>query len=204
MTIPFSQVCREYLAARGESPDLLPVLQDGEESAVLTLESWLRTMLVPLAVKATLEADLTRIDDIAEVRLTPEFHDGSALLTLPDDFLRFLTLYIDGAPVAAGVVMAAELPELPISSANQPETDARDYADVLSAGSALDFSRRSYVRQPPAAPDRKLYLLPDGRLLMPSLAADAVVTLRYVPAPFLDSSDRLHISTAAYHSLLTP
>lgn len=204
MTIPFSQVCREYLASRGESPNLLPVLQDGEESAVLTLESWLRTMLVPLAVKATLEADLTRIDDIAEVRLTPEFNDGSAVLTLPDDFLRFLTLYVDGAPAAAGVVMAGELPELPISSANQLENDTPDYTDVLSAGSALDFSRRRYARRPPATPDRKLYLLPDGRLLMPSLAADAVVTLRYVPAPFLDSADRLHISTAAYHTLLTP
>lgn len=55
MLVKIEQVCRDYLALRGESPDLLPHLEEGEEGAVLTLSRELEVKIKPAAVAAALE-----------------------------------------------------------------------------------------------------------------------------------------------------
>lgn len=76
-------ILRDYLALRGESPDLLPVLADGEDSAVLTLADQLKARLLPAAVEATATTPEALMGDAARliVRTAGEPY-------LPRDYLK--------------------------------------------------------------------------------------------------------------------
>lgn len=94
MRVTFEELMRDYLALRGESPDLLPRLTDGEDvSAVLTLSRELRAKLPSAAVKATLGTPLIFIDEVKETQ--PEMtldSRGCIQVRLPDDYLRLYSL----------------------------------------------------------------------------------------------------------------
>ena len=93
MKISFEQVCRDYLALRGESPDLLPLLEEGEGSAVLTLTDELRVRLPAAAVAATMETPLFLLDETGDAT-GAECTDRERYLEirLPDDYLKLHTL----------------------------------------------------------------------------------------------------------------
>lgn len=193
MIIPFSKVCHDFMAAHGESPDLLPVLQDGEDSAVLTLEAWLRTMLIPKAIEATLQCDLQSLGEYEELTLRPSVNGGYSILELPDDFLRFISLSIGENPVPLTSVAEAAQIRFRLSKGKLPCRGLLDTSRSSVAASRLSLDE----------PKSSLFLLPDGRLLLDNIAEGSAVTLRYVPKPFLDSSDLLHISEAAYWRLIS-
>lgn len=93
MRISFETVVRDYLALRGESPGLLPVLEPGEDSAVLTLEAYLRTRLLPEAVRAAISLPLHEVDTLVSASPEPLADAGGTLiLRMPDDYLRLHTL----------------------------------------------------------------------------------------------------------------
>lgn len=195
MLIPFSRVCRDFLAVRGESPDLLPVLEDGEDSAVLTLEAWLRVMIIPKAVEATLAVPLDLLDEVEETTVVPTVSDGFAVVTLPDNLLRFISVSIGENPIPVSVL--PDLSALRFSPSNRAH---RDFG-------ALDFCGGRFLRKVSDSSDGnggtvRLFRLPDGRLLAQGLSTATPLRLRYIPIPFLDSSDLLHISLHAYHHLL--
>ena len=97
MKVSLNKVRRDYLALIGESPGLSPILGEGEDSAVLTLEEELSVRLIPAAIKATLECDPVHLDEIAECSPAIEWGDGgSARLRLPEDYLRLHTLRMYG------------------------------------------------------------------------------------------------------------
>ena len=93
MTLTFNQICRDYLASRGESPDLLPLLDEGEDSAVLTLSDQLRVQLPAMALDATLATPAVFQDEIQAVESIPESVDnGTLIFRMPDDYLKLHSL----------------------------------------------------------------------------------------------------------------
>lgn len=93
MKISFSQVCRDYLALRGESPDLLPLLEEGEESAVLTLRDELLARLPAMAVKATLETPVLWLDETRTFEGALLVSDGGVFTArMPADYLRLVSV----------------------------------------------------------------------------------------------------------------
>ena len=61
----WEEICRDYLAHRGESPGLLPIFEEGgagcePDSAVLTLRESLRVRLYEAAVRAVMETPACR------------------------------------------------------------------------------------------------------------------------------------------------
>lgn len=71
MEVSIETVIRDYLALRGESPDLLPVLEEGEDSAVLTLADELKARLPVAAVEATVMTPTQLLGDaVKEVPVT--------------------------------------------------------------------------------------------------------------------------------------
>lgn len=96
MRVKFEKILQDYMALRGESPDLLPLLDEGEEGAVLTLARQLRAWLPKAAIEATLATPCWLLD---EMKIhhggTEDSGDGSAVITLPDDFLKFYMLDMD-------------------------------------------------------------------------------------------------------------
>lgn len=93
MKLKIDRIIRDFLALRGESPDLLPVLGEGEDSAVLTIAEELRVRLLPAAVKAVLTTPLFDIAEVCEAPAVPARDSfGSLSVALPDDFLRLHTL----------------------------------------------------------------------------------------------------------------
>ena len=102
MKIEFRKVVRDYLALMGESPGLSPILEEGEDSVVLTLEEELRVRLPALAVEATLITPAEINDEIRLLRPNVLWSDaGMAEISLPPEFLRFHSLRMMGwrAPV---------------------------------------------------------------------------------------------------------
>lgn len=95
MIIPFSKVCRDYLALRGESPDLLPLLEEGEEGAVLTLADELKVRLPQAALQASLEAHPSAPGEVVESMVSPLVAPGGVLLIrLPSDFLKLCSIWM--------------------------------------------------------------------------------------------------------------
>ena len=186
MLIPFSKVCHDFLAARGESPDLLPVLEDGEDSAVLTFEAWLRVMLVPKAVEATLAVSPDLLDDITEITLSPTISGKYASASLPPDFLRFLSLSIGEIPVPNVEIPDAATLRFRISPSNYNSS-------LLPPNSSLSNS---------SLLDRSPRCIPPSPFPSASLLTINPLRLRYIPYPYLDSSDILHISSAALNQLV--
>lgn len=93
MEVDFSKICRDYLALRGESPDLLPLLEEGEESAVLTLARELEARLLQTAIEATLELPTDLNETVKSLSTYLKVGSGaSAQIHLPDDYLKFHSL----------------------------------------------------------------------------------------------------------------
>lgn len=89
MKISIEDIVRDFLALRGESPDLLPMLGEDEEAPVLTLRRALAARVEAEAIRATLAVDPERIDTVKKVEV-------SALpVRLPGDYLRMLSLRMD-------------------------------------------------------------------------------------------------------------
>lgn len=89
MKIPYSSVRRDFLALRGESPDLLPVLDDDEQSAVLTLDAFLRAAIPSAAIEATLRADPLSLDEIAVFNGKISWSSRWGYIEMPADYLKF-------------------------------------------------------------------------------------------------------------------
>ena len=181
MKISFSQICRDYLALRGESPDLLPLLGDGEESAVLTLRDELRVRIPSAAIKATLEACPLSLDELREVVATPLPEAGGVLVvSMPDDYLKLYSLRMaDWKESVRSVEPPGTLRyEL---GANAPEwMVCADRPMVCEQRNAEGIRLRIFGSRSEAPP---------GELL-------------YVPIPDFDDGDSLVISASAYRLML--
>lgn len=93
MEVKIDDMVRDYLALRGESPDLLPLLEEGEESAVLTLRRKLLASLPAAAAKATVETPRLFLDEVREADVSPEVPQrGVPRYRMPDDYLMFYSL----------------------------------------------------------------------------------------------------------------
>lgn len=178
MTVTFDRICADWLALRGESPDLLPVLEEGEESAVLTLSRRLRVQLFPAAVAATLATDPDCLDETRSATLRSAGHgDCHTDFALPDDFLR---------------LVAFEAPDLPEAvRETEPEGTLRRH---LGAQAPPWMTGR---HRPMAVVTRH----PGGRTLRVYGCAAVSATVTYTPVPEFDGTS-LTISTAAYHRML--
>ena len=105
MNVTFPAILHDFLTLRGESPDLLPELEEGEDSAVLTLSEALRVRLLPAAVEATLALPREEVDIVsslavedADFEFLPSEGGLTSVLTLPlpDNYLRFHSLRLAG------------------------------------------------------------------------------------------------------------
>ena len=180
MNIPFSQICRDYLALRGESPDLLPVLEDGEESPVLLLADELRVKIHEAAVKATLETPSIYLDEIKSFATSPLFEDGGAIiLRLPSDYLKFYSLRMPDWKEAVRTLepsdslrsaLGANAPPWMICAERPMVTEHRDAVGI-------------FLR------------------VLGSKSESSTKELYYIPLPAFDG-DTLTISKAAYHTML--
>lgn len=180
MKITFQQILHDYLALRGESPDLLPLLEEGEESAVLTLRDQLRVELKARAIDATLATPPLWLDDIREITVkpTPE-RGGLAVISLPPDYLKFYSL------------QATDWKE-PLMN-TEPEESLRRKLGANAPGWMI-------CAENPMAVEENT---PEGKQLrvygsdMPELG----LTFRYIPLPYFDG-ESLIISEAAYSKLI--
>lgn len=96
MRVTIDRLRRDYLALRGESPGLSPILEEGEESGVLMLEELLKVKLIPLAVEATLETPLLWLDEIEAASPAVEWTGSVGRMRLPDDYLQLCSLKMSG------------------------------------------------------------------------------------------------------------
>lgn len=180
MKIEFSQVCRDYLALRGESPDLLPLLEEDEEAPVLLLSRELRARLPAAAVKATLEVPAVFHDEIRCTEQTPRTDKaGCGLLRMASDYLRLYS------------VSLADWKE-PVR-APEPENSLR-----RSLGANLP--RWMICRERPMVLEERDS---EGIVLKVygSDAFDLPAVVYYIPFPEFDG-ETLTISRAAYHRML--
>ena len=180
MDFKIDRIIRDYLALRGESPDLLPVLEEGEDSAVLTLARELTTRLPEAAIKATLATPRLMHDELKkmETKVTPD-PAGHGIIRLPSDYLSFYSLKL------------------------------KDWKEELTAIEPPDTLRRALgsnappwmicSERPMAIEERDsegLFLKIYG-----SDAFDLGATLFYAPRPEFDG-EILTISQAAYYLML--
>ena len=180
MKISFKQICRDYLALRGESPDLLPLLEEGEESPVLTLSDELRVLLPEAAIRATLECAPVCLDEIKEISPVPHVDDGGVrILRMPADYLRLHSLRM------------ADWKE-PVR--NTEEASTLRYALGANAPAWMVCRERPMVCE---------YRDPGGVFLRVygSNSNSAPLHLMYVPLPSFDG-ENLQISIAAYRRML--
>ncbi|MCH5214374.1 MAG: hypothetical protein J1E97_04215 [Muribaculaceae bacterium] len=181
MRIPLDQVRRDYLALRGESPELLPELAPGEESPVLTLSEALRVRLLDAAQRATLATSPLLLDEIASAAdLTLLVGAGAfAIARLPSDYLKLHTLRMKDW---AEPLLAAEP------------------ADSLRARLGSDAPGWMVCRHRPMVVEARdtegLYLKIYG-----SRKLDTAAELLYVPRPRIEG-DEIVISEAAYQEML--
>lgn len=89
MTVKLETIVRDFLAFRGESPDLLPMLEEGEDSAVLTLSRQLEVRLPSEAFAAELMTPSELQGDVARDMPAQGY---------PADFLKFYSPSVGGAP----------------------------------------------------------------------------------------------------------
>lgn len=179
MKIAFSQVCRDYLALRGESPDLLPLLEEGEESAVLTLSRELATRLEEAAVEATLSTPTVFLDEIRTVEAECESDTfgrrPAVIIRVPSDYLKLCSLQMAD--------WAEPLREV------EP-TDSLRWALGGDAPEWMICPKRPMIREERDA--KGVFLRVYG-----SQAADLSARLTYVPAPVFDG-ETLTVSRSAY------
>lgn len=181
MTVTFSDVCRDYLALRGESPDLLPVLEEGEDSAVLTLAARLRVCIPAASVRATLAAPPLSLDELREAVTAPMVDVGGVLtVRMPADYLRLYALRMEDwrealreveKPTTLRGMLGANAPAWMICRERPMVSESRDASGVM----LRIYGSRSF--SPPTE-------------------------LIYVPLPAFDG-ERLTISSSAYRLMLT-
>lgn len=180
MKIWIDTIVKDYLALRGESPDLLPLLEEGEDSAVLTLSRELMARLPSAAVEATLQTPILFLDDVrmAECRCLQE-SPRSALLRMPSDYLKLYSIRMaDWNENVTSVepsdslrrILGANAPEWMICRKNPMVTEERD--------------------------EQGLSLRVIG-----SDAFDLPATVYYIPLPKVED-DSLTISKGAYYKML--
>lgn len=182
MKISFSQVCRDYLALRGESPDLLPLLEEGEEGSVLTLTDELRVRIQQLAEEA--EAAFPRLahDELrkAACPVHPE-STGCLRIRLPNDYLKLHTLRM--------------------SDWNEPVTETEPDGSLRGTLGRNAPKWMACRHNPMVREERDV----DGLFLRVygSTAEETETELIYVARPYFDG-EYLTISRAAYRELLKP
>lgn len=179
MTVSLEKITADFLALRGESPDLLPLLDEGEEGAVLTLARELKARLLPAATEATLALPAERCEEIKTNHGGIEFDDsGAGYIALPDDFLKFYLLRM------------------------------ADWREPVRALEPEDSLRRALGANAPSwmiAPCRPMVTLErkDSGLHLRVLGTTADSReLRYVPRPLVNG-DTLTICENAYPLLLS-
>ena len=175
------QVIRDCLAVRGESPGLLPLLEEGEESAVLTISDQLKATLISQATEATLKADPLRLDELKTLETVPKVeNEGWMKVRMPADYLKLHTLRMSDWNEALTEVepegslrraLGANAPEWLICRERPMVTEGRDTEGI-------------YL---------KIYGSESGK---------APAELLYVPLPRLEN-DTLVISEAAYSIFLS-
>lgn len=173
---------RDYLALRGESPDLLPVLEEGEDSAVLTLRDQLLALLPSLALKATLDTPPLYHDEIRtlEGEITTD-RAGYGILRLPSNYLKLHSLRMNDW-------------KEPLTAVEPPDSLRRH----LGAGAPGWMICKENPMVTEASDADGLYLKIYG-----SDAFDLPFRLLYIPYPECDG-ETLTISGAAYRKLFTP
>ena len=183
MLVPYEKVRRDFLALRGESPDLLPVLEEGEDSAVLTLDAYLRAALPEMAVKATLqvyEDAQDSLDEIGKFEADIEWNGRVGEVRLPDDYLRLYYLKLEEWCEAVRRV--------------EPKDSLRDrLRGMMPAWMACDH--RPMVVEINDEIGKKLRIYGGSR-------KSRKATVLYIPVPLL-SDGGLRISTCAYHNLFS-
>lgn len=180
MEVRIDDMVRDYLALRGESPDLLPQLGEGEESAVLTLRRQLLASLPAAAAKATMETPRLFLDEIRSLDVSPEVPEvGVPRYRMPNDYLMFYSLRM------------------------------ADWKEPLEAVEPADSLRRALGARAPAwmvCRDHPMVVEErdaDGIVLKVygSDAFDLPASILYVPQPTV-VGDVLRISRGAYWRLL--
>ena len=187
MTVTLDRIIRDYLALRGESPDLLPELEEGEDSAVLTLARALTVRLPEAAVEAVratprLELEPTALTGVAASSGAPQaLRAATPVLTirLPSDYLLFYSLRMQdwSEPLTAlepeGTLrraLGARAPAWMVCRHRPMAVEERDaegrYLKVYGTEAAEQPYELLYVRRP--AFDGVVVTLPEaayGRLL---------------------------------------
>ena len=175
MKISFTQICREYHALRGESPDLSPLLDEDEYSPVLSIERELGARLLPAAIEATLGTPLPLLDEIRSVTLTPVRREGILCIDAPKDYLRFISLKLSDNP----------------EPVKRPEREGLRYSLGASAPPWMITPANPMVTEHPS---------PESTTLRIYGSAGGPVILTYVPMPEFDGVT-LTISRHAYYRL---
>ena len=182
MTVTYDRIRRDLLALLGESPGLSPILEEGEESGVLTLEEQLMVLLPSVAVEATLATPRLQLDEIEKASPQIEWNatGTAARIPLPADYLKFYSLRM------AGWDRAVTEPEKPGT-----------LREGLGAGcpSWMACAENPLVIEGRGDSGRFLTVVGiEGR-------PDGVEELLYVPLPRL-TEKKLRISGAAYPVML--
>ena len=104
MKVSLNEICRDFLSLRGESPDLLPILEEGEDSAVLMLSRQLEAAIPMTATEATCSLPPLMLE--TATKLTGKFSEISnkfGKLYLPEGYLKLVSvkLYDWEEPVRA-------------------------------------------------------------------------------------------------------
>lgn len=180
MKRPLTEIRRDYLALRGESPDLLPQLEEGEYGAVLTLSDELRVKLMERALEATLiTPSFLQTDAIQSI--TPPLLVGRgkyAIARLPADYLKLHTLMMDDW--------------------REPLTTVEREGLRAELGSAapdwMICPCRPMVREASDSEGKYLKIYGTRETGRPS-------ELEYIPMPRIEE-ECLVISSAAYHKML--
>lgn len=181
MLIPFDKIRQDFLSLKGESPRLSPIYEEGEDSAVLTVEDQLKASLIPAAVKATLETEPIYLDEVEEIYPEIEWDDrGIGKIRLPQDYLALVEIWMPDW--AEGVTR----PEPKESLRNDLRGNAPKW---------MTCPERPVVVE---GRDRKGPFL---RIYGSSPIYDEPEQLRYIPRPRFEDS-YLRISGAAYPTML--
>lgn len=181
MLIPFEQIKRDFLALKGESPRLSSFLEEGEDSAVLTLEDQLKATVIPAAIKATLETEHIYLDEIEEIFPGIEWDErGTGKIRLPADYLALAEICMPDW--AEGV--------------NRPEPkDSLRNALRGNAPKWMTCSERPLVIE---GRDRKGPFL---KIYGSEPIYDEPEHLSYIPLPRFEGTD-LRLSGAAYPAMI--
>ena len=179
MKIPFDRVLVDWLALHGESPELLPLLEEGEDSAVLKIADELRVRIVDMAIKATLETPSVFLDEIVDYHTASLMDSSGVVLRMPDDYLKLHSLQMEDWKEKV--------------TATEPEDTLR-YALGANAPAWMICAERPMVK---AERDSEGIAL----RVYGTRSTSPPLRLTYVPRPAFDG-ETLRVSAAAYHRLL--